>query len=284
MNDAPSFGQRSDPLAAPPCPRHPSRRSVDYCKKCERPMCEECAIPTEVRAVCVDCTHNVRQPFRRISGASLTLAIIGVCVILQLLSFGLPTFAWFAYTPASAFSQPWRMLTTAFLHANIPHLLFNMLALYVVGQTIEGTLGRWRYAALYVLSALGGTTAILAWAWVAPDSFFTVTVGASGAVFGLFGSVFVIQKIAGVDTRSVLVLLAINLLYGFVVSNVSWQAHLGGLLVGLFTTWMFVRLGKPRAGITQAAQTRNQVLGTAGIFILLMLLQIGLYAPWTTSY
>ena len=84
----PSYGQRSDPRAAPDCPRHPGVRSVDYCKRCNRPMCVDCAIPTEVRSICVDCASPKRGWARRASrvGAAgapvVTYSMMATCVLM----------------------------------------------------------------------------------------------------------------------------------------------------------------------------------------------------------
>ena len=121
------------------------------------------------------------------------------------------------------------------------------------------------------MSALGGTLGVLGWVLIDPSSALTVTVGASGAIFGLFGSVFVLQRAAGIDVRAVAGLLAVNLLYGFIVSGVSWQAHLGGLLFGMLA------LGKPRSGMTAKKQRRRLYLGIAGMFLLELVILVVTY-------
>ena len=88
----PSYGQRSDPRAAPDCARHPGVRSVDYCKRCNRPMCVDCAIPTEVRSICVDCASPKRGWARRASqvGAAgapvVTYSMMAICVLMYLVT------------------------------------------------------------------------------------------------------------------------------------------------------------------------------------------------------
>ena len=281
----PLYGQRSDPYAAPECPRHPGVRSVDYCKRCNRPMCTQCVVPTEVRSICVDCAGRGRgnlfgsartaRPRQwgsiRVSAQApvVTYAIISVCVALwvgDILTKGVVT-QYLGFTPIHGLYQPWRILTTAFLHVNLMHIAFNMLSLYAVGRALEPALGRGPYFCLYLLSALGGTLGVLGWVLIDPSSALTVTVGASGAIFGLFGSVFVLQRAAGIDVRAVAGLLAVNLLYGFIVSGVSWQAHLGGLLFGMLATWGMLALGKPRSGMTAKKQRRRLYLGIAGMFL-----------------
>ena len=171
------------------------------------------------------------------------------------------------FTPIHGLYQPWRILTTAFLHVNLMHIAFNMVSLYAIGRALEPALGRGPYFCLYLLSALGGSLGVLGWVLIDPSSALTVTVGASGAIFGLFGSVFVLQRAAGIDVRAVVGLLAVNLLYGFIVSGVSWQAHLGGLIFGMLATWGMLALGKPRSGMTAKKQRRRLYLGIAGMFL-----------------
>ena len=203
----PSYGQRSDPRAAPDCPRHPGVRSVDYCKRCNRPMCVDCAIPTEVRSICVDCTSSKKRWMGSASRAAaagapvVTYAMIAICVLMYAVtSFEPSTKVDLALLPATLMSRPWTVLTGAFLHGGIMHILFNMLSLYWVGRAIEPVLGRWRFLTLYLVSALGGSAFIIAWCLIQPSEIFVSTVGASGAVFGLFGAVFVLQRLGGANT------------------------------------------------------------------------------------
>ena len=182
----PSYGQRSDPRAAPDCPRHPGVRSVDYCKRCNRPMCVDCAIPTEVRSICVDCTSSKKRWMGSASRAAaagtpvVTYAMIAICVLMYAVtSFAPSTKVDLALLPATLMSRPWTVLTGAFLHGGIMHILFNMLALYWVGRAIEPVLGRWRFLTLYLVSALGGSAFIIAWCLIQPSEIFVSTVGAS---------------------------------------------------------------------------------------------------------
>ena len=172
----PSYGQRSDPRAAPDCPRHPGVRSVDYCKRCNRPMCVDCAIPTEVRSICVDCTSSKKRWMGSASRAAaagtpvVTYAMMAICVLMYAVTFLVPsTKLSLALVPAWLMSHPWTVITGAFLHGGIMHILFNMLSLYWVGRAIEPVLGRWRFLTLYLVSALGGSAFILAWCLIQPS-------------------------------------------------------------------------------------------------------------------
>ena len=268
----PSYGQRSDPRAAPDCPRHPGVRSVDYCKRCNRPMCVDCLIPTEVRSICVDCTSSKRGWVRQASRAArmgapvVTYAMMTICILMYLATWVVPSLkSSLALVPLFLMSRPWTILTGAFLHGGLLHILFNMLSLYWVGRAIEPVLGWWRFLTVYLVSALGGSAFILAWCLIQPSELFVGTVGASGAVFGLFGAVFVLQRLGGADTTPILTLLGINLVYGFLASGISWQAHIGGAVAGVAATWVLARLARPRSGITEAAQNRRQLLVALGM-------------------
>ena len=217
----PSYGQRSDPRAAPNCPRHPGVRSVDYCKRCNRPMCVDCAIPTEVRSICVDCTSSkkrwMRSPSRAAAAGApvVTYAMMATCVLMYVLTWLAPALtSSLALVPAWLMAHPWTILTGAFLHGGLLHILFNMLSLYWVGRAIEPVMGWWRFLTVYLVSALGGSAFIIAWCLIQPSEIFVSTVGASGAVFGLFGAVFVLQRLGGSDTTAILTLLGVNLVYG----------------------------------------------------------------------
>lgn len=112
------------------------------------------------------------------------------------------------------------------------HLLFNMYALWVTGQVLEPVLGRLRFTALYLLSALGGSVAVLLLADPNAQSWLVPVLGASGAVFGLFGALLVVLRRFKGNANQILILLGINFVISFVVPNISWQGHLGGLVVG----------------------------------------------------
>lgn len=137
------------------------------------------------------------------------------------------------FSPVVALTEPWRFLTTAFLHGSLMHLAFNMWALWAIGSSLEPYLGRARYALLFILSAIGGSTAIYMLASPMSRDWLTLTVGASGAVFGMFAAVFVIQRRMGRDTTSIVMLLLVNAAISLFGAGISWQGHLGGFLTGL---------------------------------------------------
>ena len=228
--------------APPVCPRHPDTVAYVRCQRCDRPTCPACQVPSTVGVHCVDCARQSQAGRRQartllggtvVSGSVVTKVLIAACMVIYLVQMAVPSLdSQFAFLPALAAGEPWRFLTTAFLHANYMHLGFNMWALWVLGGVLEPVLGRWRFTAIYLLSALGGSTAIYWLSWPGTDSWITMTVGASGAVFGLFSTMFVVQRRFGRDTSGIVALLAINAVISFLGANISWQGHLGGLVVG----------------------------------------------------
>ncbi len=148
-----------------------------------------------------------------------------------------------------AVGEYYRLLTAAFLHAGIFHLAMNMFALATLGPTLESALGRTRFLALYMLSALGGST--LSFLLSSPGQ---LGVGASGAIFGLFGAYYVVVRKLGGETRQIVTLLVINLVITFAIPIIDWRAHLGGLVTGalIAAALAYVPRG-PRRGQLQAA-------------------------------
>jgi membrane associated rhomboid family serine protease len=130
--------------------------------------------------------------------------------------------------------QYYRLLTATFIHANLFHILGNMLGLLIVGSPVEGAIGRVRFGVLYLLAAVGGSA--LSYAFLAPN---VPAVGASGAVFGLFGAYFVLARSRRADTSGILVLLGINLALSFTDRAIDWRAHIGGLAVGTLLALVF---------------------------------------------
>ena len=123
----------------------------------------------------------------------------------------------------------WQVLTSAFTHVQVWHIGFNMLALWVLGPQLELAIGRFRFLALYFISALAGSALVL---WLGPEYSFGGTLGASGAIFGLMGALGIVALKVGGDIRGVLTWIGINFAFTFLVANISWQGHLGGFLAG----------------------------------------------------
>jgi len=154
----------------------------------------------------------------------------------------------------------WLLITSAFLHGSFLHIAFNMYVLFALGPTLERLLGHGRYLALYLIAALGGGVASF---WF--SSVNAVSVGASGAIFGLMGALVVAGRRMRYDIRQVLILLGINLVIGFIAPGVDWRAHLGGLVTGAAVAAVFVLA--PRAH-----RLAWQLLGIGAILGTLVLL------------
>jgi len=259
------------------CYRHPDREAYVRCQRCERFICPECQIEASVGFLCPDdAGGTVTQINRRRTRAArvrqsgprpaITLTLIGVNVALWLLQIMPGSFVTqlFAYVPQLTAVQPWRMITAGFVHdpSNVLHVLLNMYSLYIFGQVLEPMLGRGRFAALYLLSLFGGSVGVL---WLAsPDSW---VVGASGAIFGMMAAYFVVLRKLGQNSSQMLGLIAINLVFGFVSSGVSWQGHVGGLVTGGVVALVL-------ANTRQLSQQASQRLGLVSVAVILVLLTV----------
>jgi membrane associated rhomboid family serine protease len=248
----------------PVCPRHPDRVSYVRCQRCERPVCPECQRPAPVGVQCVDCVRQQargRRPARTVFGGLassgrpvVTLTILAICVGLFVLQWGTQDGVTRAldFYPPLAVAEPYRFLTSAFLHSTsfLLHIVFNMYALWMVGPYLEGLLGRAQYSALYLLSAVGGSVGFYLLVNPSePQQWQTSAVGASGAVFGLFGALFVVNRKLGRDVGGIVAVLLINAVLGFVASGIAWQAHLGGLVTGAVTAAILAYLPRGRAAV-----------------------------------
>jgi membrane associated rhomboid family serine protease len=242
------------------CYRHPQRESYVLCQRCTRTICGDCQVPAAVGVHCPECTAAAKAampPQRgfasRLAGAGggyqptvtyVLLAVIGVVYAAQWLTGGFVTQLMLYWPPVTAY-EPWRMFTTMFVHSTSSffHILFNGYSLYILGTLVERLIGRGRFLTLFFLSGFGGSVAVL---WLSPLS---AVIGASGAIFGLFGALFVIQRSFGGANVQLLIVLGLNLVLGFVVPGISWQAHIGGLLVGALVAWILVKTrGNPTPG------------------------------------
>lgn len=305
MSEPTAYGQTGTPDEVPVCPRHPDRVSYVRCQRCHRPVCPECQRPAAVGIQCVDCVRegqkSVRQG-RTVFGGDVaamggrpfvTLTIIGICVVVFLGQLANPRVtSEIAFIPYLGDNEPWRFITSAFAHSpgSIFHILFNMYALWVMGQYLEPMLGRARFAALYLISAFGGSVAYLLLAFppnaeqiatgVYDGNWARAAVGASGAVFGLFGAFLVLQRRLGRSASAMYVTIGINAVLGFTIPSIAWQAHLGGLVVGVLCALVIAYTGRrPEQGVgTQTASFAQHWVGLAGITVVLVVLTVVKYA------
>ena len=200
-----------------------------------------------------------------------TMAILIVtCAVwlLQLSPFGRSIEIYFSYTPIATTIAPWQMITAAFLHGSWLHLIFNMYTLYIFGQVLEPMLGRARFLILYLIAAFGGSVAVLLFSEPA-----STVVGASGAIYGLMGAYFVLLRAIGERSGQLVGLIAINLVFSFLNPGISWQAHIGGLLVGGAVAGIY-------AATRKAAQKNLQIAGLVmlvAVLVMLSVYQAGVY-------
>lgn len=258
----------SQPVDAPPsaCYRHPDRVSYVRCQRCGRTICAQCQTPAAVGVICPECMAQQRATAPRTRPAwisrmtgpgapAITYGIIAVCVVVFILQ-NLPVvgsritdslvYAGAYSYPSGALSpligfEPWRMLTSVFLHANIVHIALNMYTLWIFGIVLEPMLGRARFLALFLISGFAGSLGVLL---ISPAN--QPVLGASGAIFGMFGAFFIIQRRLGANATQILVLVAINLAIGFIPGfNIAWQAHVGGFVGGLLVGLIYVETRRP---------------------------------------
>lgn len=263
---------------APHCYVHPDRETYITCARCGRPICPDCMVAAPVGFQCPQCVKQAEESSRTpltpmggslIKRATVTQVLIGINVAVFLLGllFGDTLIVDYGMQPATIALQGewWRLMTAAFLHAGLLHIAFNMYVLWILGPTLESLFGHARFLVLYLVSALGGSVA--SYAFSPPN---IIGVGASGAVFGLMAALLVVGKKHQRDVTQVLVLLAINIVIGFLAPGIDWRAHLGGAATGALV-----------AAAMAYAPTQSRVLWqTLGVLAILGLLVLVLM--WRT--
>lgn len=297
MSTTDEFRRNSDNF----CYRHPDRQSFVLCQRCMRTVCSECRTPAAVGVICPECMAQQRatqtpaqkkaerrwssRPMSVVSSGrpTMTLGIIAVTGLVYIIGLvpglggvlsDLLAFNSVFVLPQAGVLQPWRLLTVALVHGGFLHMALNMLALWFIGRSLEPLLGRARFLILYLVGALGGSVAV---ALLAPGVW---TVGASGAIFALFGALLVIGRHLGADIRVIAILIAINFAWPFVLAGVnaigsgdftgslaaigiSWQAHLGGLVTGAVVGLIYSR--------TRAQRQRGLQTGLLVAFAVLLI-------------
>ena len=236
------------------CYRHPQTQTGVHCTRCGRPICPECMIEAPVGYQCPECVAQARREFRqgpgnplRRGGVSVTKALLVAIVALfaveavlggpraivngpprgDLLDLG-------AMQPVLiAGGQYWRLFTAMFLHLGALHILFNAYALWLFGQRVESDYGRVSMILIYVVSGFLASAA--SYAWGDPGD---VAVGASGAIFGIFGAFIAYNyrrrhlAMAAANLRWAMTLILLNAILAFTFSGIDWRAHAGGLVAG----------------------------------------------------
>lgn len=240
----------TETAAAPTCYRHTDRETYVRCTRCDRPICPDCMNDAAVGFQCPECVAEGRKTVRQArtvfggrvgTDGNVTKVLIGLNVAAfaaQLVSDQFTRDYQMLGYAVAFLDQYYRMLTSAFLHSPdllVLHIGFNMYALLGFGTQVERLLGGARYLVLYLVAALGGSVATLYFL----DAF-TPSLGASGAVFGLFGATFVLYRKLRADTSQLIVLIGINLAIGFSAGRyINNAAHIGGLVVGAAVAFVF---------------------------------------------
>ncbi|MGR6913344.1 rhomboid family intramembrane serine protease [[Actinomadura] parvosata] len=259
--------------AVPTCYRHPDKETWVRCQRCERPICPDCMRDAAVGFQCPECVaegnKGIRQARSTFGGNVVRTPIVTYALlVINVLIFGAQYLVGDRLTGELAmwpggvavYGEYHRLITAAFVHGSVFHILFNCWALFVVGPYLERAFGHVRYTALYLISALGGSVLGL---WLDPLN--QPTVGASGAIFGLFGAVFVVGRKLNMDVRGMAVLIVLNLAITFLVPGISWTGHVGGLITGSL-------LAGALAYAPKNSRTLWQVLAIAAALVLLAVL------------
>jgi membrane associated rhomboid family serine protease len=272
-----------EPAAPPVCYRHTDRETYISCQRCGKPICPDCMRSAAVGFQCPDCVREGARETRsgrtayggQRSGnparTSQVIVAINVAVWVLIVATGwtsselveilglIPDRACVdsVQLPSGeirctevqdgvAQGSTWQLVTVMFTHVQLWHIGFNMLALWVLGPQLELALGRARFLALYLLSGLAASATIY---WLADP--FGVTVGASGAIFGLLGALMVVAiKVKG-NVRSILAWVAVNFVLTFTVPNISWPGHVGGFLAGSLIAALLVYAPKEHRALFQ---------------------------------
>ena len=170
---------------------------------------------------------------------SATLSLITIICAAYLADQLYPQF--YEYTalfgPLVQSGEVWRLFTVALVHGGLTHLFFNMFSLLVLGNPVEATLGKARFLIIFFVSLLTGSLSS-----VYLSSYPYISVGASGAVFGLFGAFIAMRKMIHEGVRDIYLIIGLNFIFGFILGGVDWRAHLGGLVGGYLTTTVFLRI------------------------------------------
>lgn len=267
----------------PDCYRHPGRDTNVACSMCARPICPDCMISTQVGMRCPECARQSTQ-VRRVSTSGFgqgaepaTYVLIGLNVLAFLASVlgggsatslsgggdliqdgGLNAFA------IDVGGEWWRIFTAGFLHAGVIHLAFNMFALYVLGTLLEPAVGTARFVGIYFVSMLAGSLGALI---LSPND---LTVGASGAVFGLMSAAFIMARHRGVEqiASQIGMFVVLNLVFTFAASStISVGGHLGGLIGGAVAAFVVASFERSRIANRLPIEIGVMIAMCAGLIV-----------------
>jgi membrane associated rhomboid family serine protease len=249
------------------CYRHPSRETGVSCSSCGRPICPDCMTPTPVGMRCPECARDRTRVTRGVRSrpavprATQVLIAINVIVFLAETGAGAPLGGggggtiWThgaLFGPALTGNNPypiytgtheyWRLLTGGFLHDGLLHIGINMLSLYFVGAALEPAIGARNFVVIYLTSLLAASFGSLLFQ---PD---LPTIGASGAIFGIFGALIVVARYRGIPfwQSGLGFILVVNLIFSLSIQGISIGGHLAGLVAGLITGWLVLEFDERR--------------------------------------
>ncbi len=254
------------------CYRHPNRETGVSCSNCGNPICPDCMTSTPVGMRCPDCARQKTKvkSADSVSEPTLTYVLIGVNVALWL-GFGLAGDSALSLYADLGLSREglangdfWQVVTAGFLHARLGesfgfiHILTNMFSLYILGALLEPAIGRFRFGLIYVVSLLAGSFGALL---LSPTG---LTVGASGAIFGLMGAALVVMRNRGINPlESGLGLwIGLNLLITFTIPGISIGGHIGGMLGGVLAALVLFDL---RERVRVPAQVPALITAAIGV-------------------
>lgn len=227
---------------------------------------------------CPDCVAQAaarsRSPITPMGGtpirrATVTQVLIGINLVVFVLELvagldGVVTGYGMSPAAVSVGGEWWRLLTAAFLHGGFLHIAFNMYVLWIIGPQLESIFGHVRYLILFLLSALGGSVVSFTF-----GPFATVSVGASGAIFGLMAALIVAGRSMRADVTQIVILLVINVVIGFVAPGIDWRAHLGGAAVGAIVAAVMAYAPKEGRVLWQTLG----VLAVSAVLVTMMILR-----------
>lgn len=238
------------------CYKHPSRETGVACSNCGRYICTDCMTPTPVGMRCPECSKQKTQ-VRTLSNMQAAPTVMMALLIVNVVAFlasgqfgvGSSTSSNDIYYKGALYPfgiaehhEYWRLVTSAFLHQGFIHIAFNMYLLYTLGNMLEPVLGNVKFALVYAIALFWGSMGAMI---VNPD---TLTVGASGAIFGLMGAAFFELRHRGIDPFQAGIggLIVLNLIISFALSNISVGGHIGGLIGGSLAMLAFHEVDKRR--------------------------------------
>ncbi|HEY6473581.1 MAG TPA: rhomboid family intramembrane serine protease [Acidimicrobiales bacterium] len=279
-------GTAPEPPPPPPCYRHPDKAGPVVCTRCDRPICTDCMVSAAVGWQCPECTKTGAKRSRQVPafthtspgrtgvvGSTNPTPLVLVIIVANVVVFFLERFGNDAYVVDKYSLQPllihyhhqyYRVFTAMFMHANFQHILFNMIALVIVGPPVEVLLGRARFLALYLIAGLGGSVASYL---LSPAHIYGL--GASGAIMGVMAAYVVIGRRRHLPIAPVVALIAVNLLIGF-TGTIDWRAHLGGLAVGALLAFVYDYAGDLRDRTTSLVLTVGASVGVLAVLGLLL--------------